>query len=160
MLVSLCLLPTVFSAIIRKEGDKRELMLMHIGVSRRDMNESHIINTTRHDSKSCSRTFGVWRRENKKEEIQDPTIQEHNIHWCVFIMGLFGKKKKQKDIAMSDTTASFPTTTTPPNQPVELGSIHYVNLTSDGRHGDMDIALQISKETGKPIFCNFVEWSG
>ena len=82
-------------------------------------------------------------------------------------MGLFSKKKKKKDVAMGDTTASLTSTATttrlgssPPNQPVELGSIQYVNLTPDGRHGDMDIALQVAKETGKPIFCNFVEWSG
>ena len=47
-----------------------------------------------------------------------------------------------------------------PSQPIELGSIHYVNLTPDGRHGDIELALTKAKETGKPIFCNFVEWSG
>jgi hypothetical protein len=45
-------------------------------------------------------------------------------------------------------------------QPIELGSIDYVNLTPDGRHGDMDRALAVAGETGKPIFANFVEWSG
>ncbi|KAL7574657.1 hypothetical protein ACA910_003004 [Epithemia clementina (nom. ined.)] len=43
---------------------------------------------------------------------------------------------------------------------IELGSIHYANLTSDGRHGDYALALSIAKETGKPIFANFVELSG
>jgi hypothetical protein len=57
------------------------------------------------------------------------------------------------------------TTTTPrpshrQQQPIELGTIQYVNLTNDGRHGDFDTALRIVAETGKPIFANFVEWSG
>ena len=45
-------------------------------------------------------------------------------------------------------------------QPVELGAIDYVNLTPDGRHGDFQTALRKAHETGKPIFANFVEWSG
>ena len=45
-------------------------------------------------------------------------------------------------------------------QAVELGTIDYVNLTADGRHGDIEEALSISKATQKPLFCNFVEWSG
>ena len=48
----------------------------------------------------------------------------------------------------------------PQQQSIELGTIQYVNLTPDGRHGDYDLALRIAKETGKPIFTNFVEWSG
>ena len=48
----------------------------------------------------------------------------------------------------------------PPNQEVELGTIRYVNLTDDGGHGDIAKALSASQSTGKPIFANFVEWSG
>lgn len=47
-----------------------------------------------------------------------------------------------------------------PNQAVELGTIDYVNLTPDGKHGDYDSAIQASLQTGKPILANFVEWSG
>lgn len=47
-----------------------------------------------------------------------------------------------------------------PDQPIELGTIEYCNLTSDGKHGDFDVALQAAAATGKPIFANFVEWSG
>lgn len=51
------------------------------------------------------------------------------------------------------------------HQPEELGSIHYVNLSPDGRHGDYAKALEVaaegdSEEIQKPIFANFVEWSG
>lgn len=45
-------------------------------------------------------------------------------------------------------------------QPVELGTINYVNLTRDGRHGDYEATLQAAAVSGKPIFANFVEWSG
>ena len=70
------------------------------------------------------------------------------------------------------TTTNITTTTTnttmnaydplsfPKGQDVELGTIHYANLTPDGKHGDMDVALCLARETSKPIFCNFVEWSG
>ena len=44
--------------------------------------------------------------------------------------------------------------------PIELGTIEYVNLTPDGRHGDYDKAVQVARDSGKPIFANFVEWSG
>lgn len=47
-----------------------------------------------------------------------------------------------------------------PRQAVELGTIEYKNLTEDGRHGDYAKALDAAKESGKPIFANFVEWSG
>jgi len=47
-----------------------------------------------------------------------------------------------------------------PNQAVELGTIEYVNLTRDKKHGDFDEAMRVASETGKPIFANFVEWSG
>ena len=46
------------------------------------------------------------------------------------------------------------------NQAVELGTINYVNLTADGRHGDVNAALQAARASDKPIFANFVEWSG
>mmetsp|Transcript_21756 Transcript_21756/g.60474 ORF Transcript_21756/g.60474 Transcript_21756/m.60474 type:complete len:84 (+) Transcript_21756:126-377(+) len=45
-------------------------------------------------------------------------------------------------------------------QPIELGTINYVNLTTDGKHGDYEVAMKVARETGKPIFANFVEWSG
>lgn len=54
-----------------------------------------------------------------------------------------------------------PTASTTQHQAVELGTIHYCNLlTPDQRHGDYDAALQAAAESGKPIFANFVEWSG
>lgn len=46
------------------------------------------------------------------------------------------------------------------DQAVELGTINYLNLDSRKRHGDYETALRLSRETGKPLFCNFVEWSG
>jgi hypothetical protein len=48
----------------------------------------------------------------------------------------------------------------PADQAAELGTIHYCNLTPDQRHGDYHAALQAAAESGKPIFANFVEWSG
>jgi len=45
-------------------------------------------------------------------------------------------------------------------QVVELGTINYVNLDDSQSHGDMEKALTVAKETGRPLFCNFVEWSG
>lgn len=89
-------------------------------------------------------------------------------------MGFFRKKKKQEEegggapvlgvvvgasaplAVASGNLAPIPVK----NQPVELGTIHYVNLTADGRHGDLEKALQVASESGKPIFANFVEWSG
>lgn len=43
------------------------------------------------------------------------------------------------------------------SQAVELGTIDYVNLSPNQKHGDMAIALEIAAETKKPIFANFVE---
>ena len=43
---------------------------------------------------------------------------------------------------------------------VELGTIQYVNLTTDGRHGDFQAAIDTAAQRKKPIFANFVEWSG
>lgn len=45
-------------------------------------------------------------------------------------------------------------------QPIELGTIEYCNITQDGRHGDYDAAIAAATESGKPLFANFVEWSG
>lgn len=59
----------------------------------------------------------------------------------------------------ADATVSS-ITTMPPHSYVELGTIQYVNLTSDARHGDYQTAVDIAAQTGKPIFANFVEWSG
>jgi hypothetical protein len=50
--------------------------------------------------------------------------------------------------------------TIPKNQPIELGTINYCNLTADGRHGDYDAALFAAAQADKPLFVNFVEWSG
>ena len=43
---------------------------------------------------------------------------------------------------------------------VELGTIQYVNLTTDGRHGDFQAAIDTAAQRKKPVFANFVEWSG
>ena len=78
-------------------------------------------------------------------------------------MGLFRKKKSEfagDQAAPGTPETSFVLSTVPSNQAVELGTINYVNLTSDGRHGEFEKALQVARETGKPIFANFVEWSG
>lgn len=50
--------------------------------------------------------------------------------------------------------------TMPSHTYVELGTVQYVNLTPDARHGDYQTAIDIAAQTGKPIFANFVEWSG
>lgn len=52
------------------------------------------------------------------------------------------------------------TSTSTTEQAVELGTINYLNLDTRKRHGDYETALRLSRETGKPLFCNFVEWSG
>mmetsp|Transcript_15274 Transcript_15274/g.42255 ORF Transcript_15274/g.42255 Transcript_15274/m.42255 type:complete len:80 (+) Transcript_15274:233-472(+) len=79
-------------------------------------------------------------------------------------MGFFQRNKK-KEVALSAATKAMQADPNrqwqpPPPEYVELGTIQYVNLTSDGKHGDYQTALDVAKETGKPIFCNFVEWSG
>ena len=43
---------------------------------------------------------------------------------------------------------------------VELGTIQYLNLTADGKHGNFQAAIDIAAHKKKPIFANFVEWSG
>lgn len=88
-------------------------------------------------------------------------------------MGLFrrNKTKNQKQPASPEVAAlpEQPMNTNaseayipiiPKGQAVELGTINYVNLTSDGRHGEFDTAVRIARETGRPVFANFVEWSG
>ena len=79
------------------------------------------------------------------------------------------KKNRLKAVdppAGDDADVPSPTRPIPPpasthHQAVELGTIHYCNLlTPDQRHGDYDAALQAAKASGKPIFANFVEWSG
>lgn len=78
-------------------------------------------------------------------------------------MGFFRKKKTGN---ITETGSEDPpgqrlaSRNSPVNQPIELGTIEYVNLSSDGKHGDFDHAVQVARETGKPIFANFVEWSG
>jgi hypothetical protein len=73
----------------------------------------------------------------------------------------FFRKKETNVVSDSDTDMTMTTSNANnPDQPVELGTIQYVNLTPDGRHGDMEVALQVASETGKPLFVNFVEWSG
>ena len=59
---------------------------------------------------------------------------------------MFSKKKTEKSTNI--------------DQAVELGTINYLNLDASKRHGDFETALTLSRETGKPLFCNFVEWSG
>jgi hypothetical protein len=75
---------------------------------------------------------------------------------------LFRRKKKKKAVIKDLMAASSRLAPSPPqrNQPVELGTIHYVNLTAGGRHGDMEQALVVAAESGKPIFANFVDWMG
>jgi hypothetical protein len=89
-------------------------------------------------------------------------------------MGIFGRKKKKGGVSMdpmSNTLVAEAVAASarsrperawqpPPKEYEELGTIHYANLTADGRHGDYETALAIAAETGKPIFANFVEWSG
>jgi hypothetical protein len=68
---------------------------------------------------------------------------------------------KKKISGRSGDDAPIATTATRSScQYVELGTIHYVNLTADGKHGDYQTALDEAFRTGKPIFANFVEWSG
>ena len=62
--------------------------------------------------------------------------------------------------AANDNNDVSSISTMPSHCYVELGTIQYVNLTSDARHGDYQTAVDIAAETGKPIFANFVEWSG
>ena len=69
---------------------------------------------------------------------------------------LFGTGKRQQQELQKSSHHAPPAT----KQTIELGTIHFVNLTPDGRHGDFHRALRLAKETGKPIFANFVEWSG
>ena len=75
---------------------------------------------------------------------------------------LWRHKKKELNEPMEDPPGTtVPTAPVAPrHQAVELGTIQYVNLTPDGRHGDLATALQASAAADKPLFVNFVEWSG
>jgi hypothetical protein len=80
-------------------------------------------------------------------------------------MGLLNRLRNNNkaETNMSTYVSSASTSNVPSPrraQAVELGTIDYVNLTPDGRHGDFETAVRIAQETGKPIFANFVEWSG
>ena len=83
-------------------------------------------------------------------------------------MVFFRKIKKDNDRAIIAQAAAAsannlsPLRNWQPPSPnyVELGTIQYVNLTADGRHGEYQSAVDIAIQTGKPIFANFVEWSG
>lgn len=76
---------------------------------------------------------------------------------------MFARRKK-KEVLKEDppgaTTSARPAFVAPADQPIELGTIGYCNLTPDGRHGDYDEAVRVAKELNKPIFANFVEWAG
>ena len=71
-----------------------------------------------------------------------------------------GDKNASSEHATSSHTMASRHPPSRPSQAVELGTIDYVNLTPDQRHGDYDAAVQAAVDTGKPIFANFVEWSG
>ena len=44
---------------------------------------------------------------------------------------------------------------------VELGHVTYLNLSPDGAHGEYELAVKaIATQPTKPLFVNFVEWSG
>jgi len=76
---------------------------------------------------------------------------------------LRSKKKRLKTVDPPGASTAMEEQGAPPpprDQAVELGTIDYCNITPDGRHGDFDAAIQAASETGKPIFANFVEWSG
>ena len=79
-------------------------------------------------------------------------------------MGIFGKMKNNNALAeaVAESVSDNPDRQwqPPPKHYVELGTIEYVNLTADGKHGDFEAAINIARVTGKPIFANFVEWSG
>jgi hypothetical protein len=70
------------------------------------------------------------------------------------LKALFSNKKDGKE------TTPTPAANPIPNQAVELGTILYANLTNDQQHGSYEQAIESAIATGKPIFANFVEWSG
>ena len=74
----------------------------------------------------------------------------------------YTKKEKKANTRdnLTDVYSHDYSSSIPPNQAVELGTINYINLTPDQKHGDINKALSMAKQTGKPLFCNFVEWSG
>jgi len=74
---------------------------------------------------------------------------------------LRSKKKRLKAVDPPGASRTMEEQAPPPrDQAVELGTIDYCNITPDGRHGDFDAAIQAASISGKPIFANFVEWSG
>lgn len=75
-------------------------------------------------------------------------------------MQLFKRKQKATAADVSEESSTRVASSVPKDQAIELGTINYVNLTRDGKHGEFDKAMKIARETGKPIFANFVEWSG
>ena len=97
-----------------------------------------------------------------KQEIEE--IERRKIP----AMGFFGRKKKAA--LRAGTAETEPNNNPAPEQKtrtrqapshfVELGTIEYANLTSDSKHGEYEPALLAAKDTGRPIFANFVEWSG
>ena len=77
-------------------------------------------------------------------------------------MGIFGRKKNVSGEAVAESARSNTNRQwqPPPKEYVELGTIEYVNLTADCKHGEFEPAITHARVTGKPIFANFVEWSG
>ena len=77
-------------------------------------------------------------------------------------MGIFRKKKNPGSAAdVTPPGGDYQSKwRQPPKEYVELGTIRYANLTSDARHGSYEAAVAAAAETGRPIFANFVEWSG
>ena len=81
-------------------------------------------------------------------------------------MGLRDLLRHKKEQLSADDEPAVETTAVPSplsprrDQSVELGTINYVNLSADQRHGDINVALQAARAADKPIFANFVEWSG
>ena len=88
----------------------------------------------------------------------------HNIKSNMDVRKLLRGKQKLKKAAdppaATNGRATTRTSSVPANQPIELGTINYSNLTKDGRHGDYEAALEAAQRSGKPLFVNFVEWSG
>ena len=71
-----------------------------------------------------------------------------------------GAARAEPNVAGTESVDPMKNTKATRSQPVELGTIEYCNITQDGRHGDYDIALTAAAKSGKPLFANFVEWSG
>jgi hypothetical protein len=78
-------------------------------------------------------------------------------------MSRFFRRKKEAidpdDLKQAASTRGRLTTPSIQRTSQPVVTIQYVNLTADGRHGDIDKALDMAAATGKPIFANFVEWT-